>query len=332
MVITCASCLTKFNLDDSRITSKGVKVRCSRCKHVFYVVSPPETKEEVMENFESFAKFHEDLMVPGEVPAKEPVQEKVSPPPPRQEEERPQKPKPVEEAPSEKEEEKEEEEEALLFRDRATKEIEKEEVSYEGGEKVEAKSPSSKEKARRRERRGPSPFLAILIILLLLVFGLFYLWTEVGSGGKLSPYLEAPIKRIETLWQKVWGTEREGLQVGDLTGYEEKIGDTSIFVIEGKVSNQSRFNRKHIKVKVILFDQDKVKMAEKEAICGLTLSRQDLKSQPPAFFKGEMVVKPQTENEGIVSAGKICPFMVIFRDPLSQAREFKVEIVEAPNL
>ena len=330
MVITCASCLTKFNLDDSHIPPKGVKVRCSRCRHVFYVVPPPETKEEVMENFESFAKYHKDLMVPGETPAKGPVQEKVSPPPPKREEEQPQKLKPSETTAPEKE--KAEEDEALLFRDKAPKEIEKEEIFYEQGGKVEAQSPLPKEKARRRERRGPSPFLAILIILLLLIFGLFYLWTEMGSGGKISPYLETPIQKIEALWQRVWGTEREGLQVGDLTGYEEKMGDTSLFVIEGKVSNQSRFTKKHIKVKVVLFDQDKVKMAEKEAVCGPILSRQDLKSQPPAFFKGEMVVKPQTEKEGIVSSGKISPFMVIFRDPLNQAREFKVEIIEAPNL
>jgi len=66
MVVTCSSCLTKFNLDDSRIQSKGVKVRCSRCKHIFYVVPPPETKEEIKENFESFAKYHEELMEPGE--------------------------------------------------------------------------------------------------------------------------------------------------------------------------------------------------------------------------------------------------------------------------
>ena len=148
---------------------------------------------------------------------------------------------------------------------------------------------------------------------------------------RLSPYLETPIQKIEELWGKVWGTEKEGLNVGDLTGYEEKVGDMSLFVIEGKVSNQSRFTKKQIKVKVVLFDQDKVKMAEKEAICGRVLSRQELKSQPPAFFKGEMIIKPQTEKETVVSAGKVAPFMVIFRDPLSQAREFKVEIIEAPN-
>src|SRR4030042_5596922 len=63
MIIICASCLTKYELDDSRISEKGAKVRCSRCKHVFYVALPPETKEEVTENFESFAKYHEELIV-----------------------------------------------------------------------------------------------------------------------------------------------------------------------------------------------------------------------------------------------------------------------------
>src|SRR4030043_2133707 len=63
MIVTCASCLTKYQIDDSRISEKGVKVRCSRCKHEFYVVLPPETKEEVTENFESFAKYHEELIV-----------------------------------------------------------------------------------------------------------------------------------------------------------------------------------------------------------------------------------------------------------------------------
>jgi len=64
MIITCASCLTKYRLDDSRIPEKGAKVRCSRCKHVFYVVPPPETKEEILEDLESFEKFHEGLMEP----------------------------------------------------------------------------------------------------------------------------------------------------------------------------------------------------------------------------------------------------------------------------
>ena len=37
MIIQCVKCQTKFRLDDSRITDKGVKVRCTKCKHVFTV-------------------------------------------------------------------------------------------------------------------------------------------------------------------------------------------------------------------------------------------------------------------------------------------------------
>jgi predicted Zn finger-like uncharacterized protein len=37
MIIQCEKCQTKFRLDDSRVTEKGVKVRCTKCKHVFTV-------------------------------------------------------------------------------------------------------------------------------------------------------------------------------------------------------------------------------------------------------------------------------------------------------
>ena len=35
MIITCPTCLTKFNLNDDRIPEGGAKVRCSKCQHVF---------------------------------------------------------------------------------------------------------------------------------------------------------------------------------------------------------------------------------------------------------------------------------------------------------
>ncbi len=331
MVITCASCLTKFNLDDSRISPKGIKVRCSRCKHVFYVVAPPETKEEVMEGFQSFAKYHEDLMVPGEEPRKEPRREEEGgekpSPPQRAEEEMPSVPRPPESPAPERGEER------FFFEEKVPKETgEREEGGLpEREESVETQPAKPRESPRRRERRSPSPFLAILIVLVLLIFVLFYVWTEMKSGGKFSPYLKNPVQKIEGIWNNLWGTEKEGLEVGELTGYEERIGDLPLFVIEGKVSNQSRSTKKHVKVKVVIFDQDKVRIAEKEAICGRVLSREELKSLTPSFFKGEMVIKPQTEKEMIVASGKVSPFMVVFRDPLNQAKEFKVEIVEAPN-
>jgi predicted Zn finger-like uncharacterized protein len=37
MIVTCESCKTRFELDPARIKGVGSKVRCSRCKQVFYV-------------------------------------------------------------------------------------------------------------------------------------------------------------------------------------------------------------------------------------------------------------------------------------------------------
>ncbi len=330
MIITCASCLTKFNLDDSRIPAKGVKVRCSRCQHVFYVVPPPETKEEVMEDFQSFARYHEDLMVPGEEPTKEATHEKEErePLPPQKGEEEPLKKTEIPEtlAPDKKEEAFVDEEKAPRKREKA------EEGFLEKEEELEVKPSKKKEPVRSRERRTPSLLIAVFGVLVLLVVGFFYLSREMTSGGKLSSFIKTPIQEIKSVWNKVWGTEKGSLDIGDLTGYEEKVGDLSLFVIEGKVSNQSRFTKKQIKVKVVIFDQDKVKMAEKEAVCGRILSRQELKNQSPAFFRGDIIIKPQEERERVVPAGGVVPFMVVFQDPLSQAKEFKVEIVEAPNL
>jgi predicted Zn finger-like uncharacterized protein len=43
VIITCEQCETQFQLDDSRIPERGARVRCSRCKHAFFV--KPATEE-----------------------------------------------------------------------------------------------------------------------------------------------------------------------------------------------------------------------------------------------------------------------------------------------
>jgi len=339
MIITCASCLTKFNLDDSRIPTKGVKVRCSRCKHIFYVVPPPETQEEITEDFESFAKFHEDLIGPGEKKGEAPPEVKVEKKEiaPEEEEEEaflfsekvpPKKAGKL--APPEKVEKlvSPEETEILIPPEKVEELFPVEPVREE---RVEGK-PSRPKSGLRAGRKGPSRFFAFFVVLVLLVFGIFYGWSELSSGGRLSPYLEYTVEKITELWNQIWGIEKGDLTVGDLSGYDEKIGETPLFIIEGKVKNQSKFTKKHIKIRVVIFDQDKLKVAEKEAICGRIIRRGELKKQPVEFFKGEMVIKPQTKQEMVTPSGKSTPFMVIFKDPPSQAKEFKVEIVEAPNL
>jgi len=309
MIVTCASCLTKFNLDDSRISSKGTKVRCSRCQHVFYV-APIEKKEEIIENFESFAKYHEELMEPGQKEVKIPS--------------------PLE---AEKKEMPPEDEETFLFSEKTAPEEAEQVFPGEslGEERREIKVAKPKRMVRT-ERGRPSLLFIILVILILFAFGCFYLWSESGISGRPSSFLEYPTQKIISLWQQIWGSEKEGLIVRDLNGYDEKVGEVPLFVIEGKVNNQSRSTKKHIKIKVAIFDQKKAKLAEKETICGRLIGREELQALPAPFFKGEMVVRPKTENEMIAPPGKTIPFMVIFKNLSSEAKEFQVEIAEAPNL
>jgi predicted Zn finger-like uncharacterized protein len=304
MIVTCASCLTKFNLDNSRIPSKGTKVRCSRCRHIFYIVPPPETREEVDENFESFAKYHEELFKPGEKEVADESGESFESfakyhkelfkpeEKEKKEEEFPEFPSPIEfekePVPTAVEEakataEEEEEEETFLFSEKASAEKGVKTVpSME--EEPEVKASKAK-KMVRRERRMPSLFFAIVVVLILLVLGAFYyLWTGVGSARQLSSYLEYPIEKMTHLWNQILGTE------------------------------------------------NKVKVAEKETICGRIIGHDELKTLPADFFVGEIAIKPKTEKEMIALSGKTIPFMVIFKYLSNQAREFTVEIVEAPNL
>jgi predicted Zn finger-like uncharacterized protein len=40
VIVTCEQCETQFQLDDAKVPEAGIRVRCSRCKHAFFVESP----------------------------------------------------------------------------------------------------------------------------------------------------------------------------------------------------------------------------------------------------------------------------------------------------
>lgn len=45
MIIQCAQCKARFRLDDSKVSDAGIKVRCSKCKHIFVVKREPPVEE-----------------------------------------------------------------------------------------------------------------------------------------------------------------------------------------------------------------------------------------------------------------------------------------------
>jgi predicted Zn finger-like uncharacterized protein len=48
VIVTCERCATQFQLDDERVPDEGVRVRCSRCKHAFFIERPASTQAEMI--------------------------------------------------------------------------------------------------------------------------------------------------------------------------------------------------------------------------------------------------------------------------------------------
>lgn len=309
MIITCTSCLTKFHLDDSKISSATVKVRCSRCKHVFTFVPPAETLEEPLEAPESLLKKEEFMAEP------EPKTEV----PPGWEEEPHVPPEESQRSPLRDDD--------LLFHEEVTPLKEKEiPATVEEGKREDIRTV----KTARRERKSPSVLFLVFAVLILLVFGAFYLWSELETGGRLAPYIDQPVKRLTELWQKIWGSEKEGLVIKDLNGYEERAGEASVYIIEGNVHNQSRLSKKSIRVRVAVFDQGHSKIGEKETVCGRLEGRGDMKNLSGDLSPG--AAAPLPDRDLALSPGMTASFKVLFRDLPAPPKEFEVEIIEAPNL
>jgi len=45
LIVTCEQCATQFHLDDAKVPPGGVRVRCSRCKHAFFIEPPGEAPD-----------------------------------------------------------------------------------------------------------------------------------------------------------------------------------------------------------------------------------------------------------------------------------------------
>jgi predicted Zn finger-like uncharacterized protein len=55
VIVTCERCETEFQLDDARVPTGGARVRCSRCKHAFFVMPPAASTEEAIDRAANLA-------------------------------------------------------------------------------------------------------------------------------------------------------------------------------------------------------------------------------------------------------------------------------------
>jgi predicted Zn finger-like uncharacterized protein len=350
MIVQCEICQTKYNIEDSKITPQGVRVRCAKCKHIFSAKPsslppppppPPPTPEPVgddfLQDFESFEKFHKDLLDTPGLEAERP-QEEGSPLERGEFDQifREQAPSPevskAEEFPTE--------EWPGPFPEEGRQagftggDMETPTFDMSGLEEGLKEREYPERPLRTRAKRKTSWSFVVIGILIILAMGGYYLWSERGVKlsipWDISSFFSAIPERVQSLVDSIRGIERGSLSFSDLEGYKDTIGKVPVFVITGKVLNDTNKTKKHVRIKAVLLNDKNRVLDEKETLCGSYFSKEDLKKLPPRFTRGDFRVRPRS-NQMSVAPRTTVPFIVIFPNMPPDANEFQVEIVEAPN-
>lgn len=81
MIIQCAQCSSKFRLDDSKVTAAGIKVRCSKCRHIFVIKKEAPAEETDFDSILQGLDAREGRGAAGTAAAEDSVPEKEVEPP-----------------------------------------------------------------------------------------------------------------------------------------------------------------------------------------------------------------------------------------------------------
>ncbi len=65
MIVECSECQTRFQLDDTRVPASGIRVRCSRCKHAFFLKPPGAESADAIHEVAEEAAVAEQVPAPG---------------------------------------------------------------------------------------------------------------------------------------------------------------------------------------------------------------------------------------------------------------------------
>ncbi len=64
LIVTCEKCSTSFQLDEARLPMSGARVRCSKCKHAFFLANPSASQTEAVHAVAEEAASAPDGQVP----------------------------------------------------------------------------------------------------------------------------------------------------------------------------------------------------------------------------------------------------------------------------
>lgn len=308
MIVHCEKCGTKYKLDDSKVKPEGIKVRCSKCQHLFKVSPAPFLDEE-----DIFGEKEARAEGPS---VKEWEEEFTTKPPPEQIETMP--PTLEEAAPPE-----------AFFPPSAPEErVSREEGAVEEGPSLDEElSPflaHIREVPPEKKPKVLKTFLLSILLIVVIFAALYYYFNK----ELYSPYYDSIHKKV----YRLMGEKGENkLLLLYPKRYELTIEGEKIFVIHGKVANNSQEAKKYVKLKGSLFNKEGTVVATSIGYCGYAITKEKIQQSTYASLKSSF---------GFVSRAKAAPvpgqqspsFTIIFFSPPAGVTECKVEIVEAPPL
>ncbi len=311
MIIQCKKCRSKFNLDESKVKDKGIKVKCSVCGNTFRVYPEPEEalketeKSLEPEAKEQFAPEHE-----GGEGDQEPVEEIM-----------------LDE--EQKEEQEQEPEQMISVEELSWKE---DEVSVEEVEEGEIpsteESMESIEEATYPESGSKSNLLWIIgIAFIVLIF--------VGGGAVM---LFMPDLIPDSLsFLKI--TKRElpedpGVALLSFSSVKGTFIQTDNgkqrFIIQGYVINKYRHPRSYIMVMGSILDSKGRTVRAMKVYAGNTFKEKELKSLPLGEILKSLRRRSGKGGSNVnIKPGARVPFMIVFEDLPEDMSEFAVEGVRS---
>lgn len=152
------------------------------------------------------------------------------------------------------------------------------------------------------------------------------------AGAGVGAYFwfeeRAPVENGEDLARRLKDVTMLGVRQYNLAN--DKVG--KVFVIEGKVVNESGEPKELIELEGAIFDKDKKPLAVKRQLAGTQLSLFQLQvlseKEMESFLNNKMEIL--ANNTNVPPNGEV-PFMILFYDPPDNAAEFGVKIVDVKN-
>ncbi len=358
MIVACPNCQSKYNLPEEKISPKGSKVRCARCKNVFTVTPPAAAPASAPSSApdDDFDKALAGLDAAAPETAAEASSRKMP-----WEDDEPAGPlgAPAGAAAPRKMPWEDDEpaagpaddDDALpagpakakssMFDDdapapslgdldgdspsRATGGKDDEFLgSLGGGDSLSldgGKKPAD-DKAAKKKKMIVLGAGALVLLLIVAALAVFKPWTMMNI-----PFLGgAKTEKAADNADKV-----KDIALRNVRQYyipNEKSGQ--IFVVEGKAVNNFATPKERIKVEITLFDEKGHVLVSKQMLCGNTLSQFQLQVQSEeeigATLNSEVGIL--TSNT-YLKTGMDTPFMAVFFKPPDTVKEFGVKVIDA---